>query len=110
MRQWFRRQFKARRSIVLGALFTVYLSLYYGTTTVRSGGNGGLTGPINVRVFKNEYHLVAFYPVYLVERWIRNGSLFDAVYYFNVDFEDRQYRWVFLYGDGVYSRIWYDVF
>lgn len=88
----------------------VYLSFYFTTTTVQPKGKGGLSGPLKVRVFKSEKHLLGFYPIYLVERWIRNGSFTTASYYFNVNFEDERYDHNWLYGDGKYDRIWYDRF
>lgn len=100
---------KFRRCIWIGAtIFVIYLGLYIGTTEVRPQGYGGLKGPLRVRVFQNETHLVAFYPLYLVERWIRNGSFTVAVYYFNLEFKDGRYPHSWLYNDGVYGRIWYD--
>jgi len=63
-----------------------------------------------MRVFASEGHLIVFYPVYLLERWIRNMSFTRASAYFNIDFEDHVYTHDYLYGDGKYSRIWYDVF
>ena len=86
----------------------MYVTLYFISTTVRPGGKGGLSGPLKVRVFKSEVHLVVFYPVYLVERWIRNGSLTVASHYFNVDFKDEEYDHSWLHGDGKCDRIWYD--
>jgi hypothetical protein len=93
--------------IAAGAVF-VYVALYFISTTVHPQGTGGLSGPLKVRMFKSETHLLGFYPVYLVERWIRNGSLTMASYYFNVDFKDEKYDHSWLYGDGKYDRIWYD--
>ena len=88
----------------------VYAILYLLTTTVTPKGTGGLTGPLKVRVFRSESHLLVFYPLYLIERCVRNLSLTDASYKFNADFRDAQYKRLWLYGDGKYSRIWYDVF
>lgn len=100
---------RARRkwlpAIVAGIL---YLALYLATTHVESLGNGGLGGPLEVRVFQSETHLVAFYPLYLVERWTRNGSLFYSSHWFNCDFADRLYVHSWLYGDGKYSWVWFD--
>lgn len=86
----------------------VYIGFYLATTTVKHQGTGGMSGPLRVRVFKSEKHLMAFYPLYLVERWVRNGSFCYAQYYFNVDFDDGRYERSWLYGDGKYSRIWYE--
>ncbi len=99
---------KSKRRIWIGvSLFLViYSSLYFGTTTVKPQGHGGLTGPLKVRVFESETHLICFYPLYLAERWIRNGSFDTAVYYFNVEFKDGRYPHEWLYGDGVYSSFW----
>jgi len=99
---------KCQLLIGIGGFLFVYIGLYLATTTVRPQGHGGMTGPLEVRVFQSENHLVLFYPLYLVERWVRNGSFCDAVYYFNVDFRDGNYRHFWLYNDGVYGRIWYD--
>ncbi len=100
---------RARRkwlpAIVAGFL---YLALYLATTHVEPQGSGGLSGPVEVRVFQSEPHLVALYPLYLVERWTRNRSLFDSSYRFNCDFADRLYVHHWLYGDGKYSWVWYD--
>jgi hypothetical protein len=93
--------------IVGGIVAIVYAVVYLATTNLRPGGTGGLSGPVNVRVFKSERHLIAFYPLYLMERWVRNRSLTDADYHFNVDFLDGKYDQDWLYGDGKYSRIWY---
>lgn len=92
-------------AIVAGFL---YLALYLATTHVKPLGSGGLGGPVEVRVFQSETHLVAFYPLYLVERWARNGSLVSASYQFNCNFADRLYVHSWLYGDGKYSWVWYD--
>jgi hypothetical protein len=98
---------KFRRCIWIAVgVLVAYGSIYFGTTTVRPQGHGGLTGPLRVRVFQGEKHLIVFYPLYLVERWIRNGSLDTAVYYFNVEFKDGRYPHTWLYGDGVYSSFW----
>jgi hypothetical protein len=96
-------------SVAVGVTFIAYLFCYLGTTKVRPQGTGGLTGPLKVRAFKNERHLIAFYPLYLVERWARNRSFRYATLYFNVDFEDGHYERLWLYGDGKYGRIWYDI-
>ena len=90
------------------AVGLLYLALYLATTQVEPQGTGGLSGPMKVRVFESEPHLVAFYPLYLVERWTRNGSLFYCSYRFNCDFADRLYVHSWLYGDGKYSWVWYD--
>ncbi len=100
--------FKRRLAIGFTAVVLLYAGFYIGTTRVKPQGTGGLSGPLRVRVFKSDKHLMAFYPLYLVERWVRNRSVFDANYYFNVDFEDGHYGRSWLYGDGKYSRIWYD--
>lgn len=86
----------------------LYLALYLTTTHVEPQGSGGLSGPVEVRVFQSEPLLVAFYPLYLAERWVRNGSLVSASYRFNCDFADRLYVHSWLYGDGKYSWVWYD--
>jgi hypothetical protein len=99
-------KYRRRVWIGLGVFLVVYIGLYFGTTTVKSQGHGGMTGPLKVRVFQNERHLIAFYPLYLVERWVRNGSLDVAVYYFNIEFKDGQYPHPWLYNDGVYGEFW----
>jgi len=99
---------KRRLAIGFGLVAVVYVGFFVGTTTVQPQGTGGLSGPLHVRMFKSEKHLMAFYPLYLVERWIRNRSFCYASSYFNVDFEDGHYERDWLYGDGKYSRIWYD--
>lgn len=97
----------SRRILVGTAIFmTAYVSLYFGTTSVKRQGHGGLTGPLKVRIFQNETHLIAFYPLYLLERRIRDGSDDDAVYYFNIDFRDEHYPHPWLYGDGIYTDFW----
>jgi hypothetical protein len=97
-----------RPSALVGGIIVIVYSLgYLATTNLRPGGTGGLSGPVTVRVFKSERHLIAFYPLYLMERWVRNLSLTDADYHFNVDFLDGKYDRDWLYGDGKYSRIWY---
>ena len=101
-------KFKRRFFIGVAIFLAVYIASYLGTTTVKPQGLGGLSGPLKVRVFQNERHLIVFYPTYLVERWIRNGSLFYASYYFSVDFKDGEYPHPWLYDDGKYGRIWYD--
>lgn len=90
------------------AVGLLYLALYFTTTHVEPQGSGGLSGPVEVRVFQSEPLLVAFYPLYLAERWVRNGSLVSASYRFNCDFADRLYVHSWLYGDGKYSWVWYD--
>ena len=97
---------KRRIWIGIGLFLMVYIGLYFATTTVQPRGHGGLTGPLKVRVFQNEKHLIAFYPLYLVERWVRNGSLDVAVYYFNIEFKDGRYPHPWLYNDGVYGEFW----
>jgi hypothetical protein len=99
---------KHRFKVLSAGFLLVYFAGYCGTTKIITQGTGGLTGPLLVRIFKTENHLVAFYPFYLLEQWIRNGSLTEASYFFNVDFEDRNYKRGWLYGDGKYDRIWYD--
>lgn len=99
---------KRRLGIAGGVIALVYIGFYLGTTTVKPQGTGGLSGPLRVRVFKAEKHLMVFYPLYLAERWVRNGSFCYAQYHFNVDFEDGHFERDWLYGDGKYSRIWYD--
>jgi hypothetical protein len=69
-------------------LANVLRMLPLGTTVVRPQGTGGLSGPLKVRVFRSENHLIAFYTLDLVERCVRICSLTDASYYFNVDFKD----------------------
>jgi hypothetical protein len=101
-------RFKRRLAICFGVVVSVYIGFYLGTTKILPQGTGGLSGPLKVRVFKSENHLIAFYPLYLIERWVRNCSLTHAAYYFNVDFKDGHYDHSWLYGDGKYSRIWYD--
>jgi hypothetical protein len=99
---------KRRVAMVAAGVFLLYLIPYLVTTTVKPQGTGGLTGPLKVRVFRSEKHLMAFYPLYLMERWARNFSFTFAAYHFNVDFQDGKYERPWLYGDGKYSRIWYD--
>ena len=103
------RNLKRRWRVAFAGLGIVYFGFYVLTTTVRLQGTGGLSCPLRVRVFKSERHLAAFYPIYLIERWVRNRSLFHASYYFNVEFEDGHYDHTWLYGDGKYSRIGYDL-
>ena len=91
-----------------GLAVLLYIGFYVGTTRVVPQGTGGLSGPIRVRMFKSEKHLMALYPLYLIERWVRNRSLYYAAYYFNADFEDGRYDRLWLYGDGKYTRIWYE--
>ena len=100
-----------KRFLLAGAALCaiVYTGFCLGTTEVKPQGMGGMTGPVRVRVFNNEKHLMLFYPLYLIERWCRNGSFFDASYHFNVDFRDKQYNRPWLYGDGKYSTVWYDL-
>lgn len=99
---------KRKLTVFAAVLFVLYLFSYFVTTTVRPRGTGGLSGPRRVRVFASEEHLMAFYPLYLAERWKRNLSIFDAHEYFNVDFADGRYRRFWLYADGQHGRIWYD--
>lgn len=87
----------------------LYLTLYLKTTHVEPQGMGGLSGPMEVRVFHSELHLLPFYPLYLAERWVRNESLTSASVWFNCDFADRLYVHHWLYGDGKYSWVWYDI-
>ncbi len=97
-----------RSRVVLSCGALLYLVAYLATTHVEPQGQGGLSGPVNVRMFRSESHLVAFYPLYLVERWSRNGSFTYCAYRFNCDFADRTYVHHWLYGDGKYSRVWYE--
>ena len=100
---------KTRRRIWIGGgvFLVVYVVLYFATTTVQPRGHGGLTGPLKVRVFQSESHLIVFYPIYLTERWVRNGYQSDvAVYYFNIEFKDGRYPHPWLYNDGVYGDFW----
>lgn len=100
---------KAHRGQLLAVgVFFLYLALYLTTTHVEPQGLGGLSGPKEVRVFRSETHLVPFYPLYLLERWIRNQSFVHATYPFNCDFADHLYVHHWLYGDGKYSIVWYD--
>jgi hypothetical protein len=101
---------KKLRTILLSSACAIYLFAYITTTSFESHGpnGGGLAGPISTRTFSCEMHLVAFYPLYLVERWCRNGSFTFASYYFNCRFADGNYEHDWLYGNGKYSRIWYD--
>jgi len=109
IRRFQRASPKIRRRIWTGAgALLIYAGFYFGTTTVRPQGHGGSQGPLRVRVFHSETHLIVFYPLYLVERWIRNGDLFSASYYFNIQFKDGLYPHSWLYDDGKYGRIWYD--
>ena len=94
--------------IIIIGIIIIWTILYFLTTTIsKNHGNGGMSGPMDVRVFKSVSHLIAFYPIYLSERIIRNYSIFNADYYFNCDFENKQYDYEFLYGDGKYSRFWF---
>lgn len=101
---------KHRGKVVTAGVALTYVSVYFATATVQPKVTGGLSGPLKMRVFKSESHLPAFYPIYLVERWIRNGSLTMASYYFNVEFEDESCDHDRPYGDGKYDRNWYDRF
>jgi len=89
---------------MFGAL---YVGLWLLTTNVVPVGTGGLTGPLKARVYQSEYHLVACYPLYLLESWIRNLSFTHFSYRFGCDFTDGTYCHTWLYGDGKYSMIWY---
>jgi len=102
----FSPKLKRRIWISIGVFLVVYIGLYFGTTTVQPEGHGGLTGPLKVRVFQSEKHLIVFYPLYLAERRIRDGANDDAVYYFNITFKDGLYPHPWLYGDGVYGAFW----
>ena len=92
----------------LGPLLLAYVIAYIASTRVVPKGHGGLSGPLKVRMFQSEQHLVGFYPLYLVERWVRNRSFTMASCRFNVDFENHVYEHDYLYGDGKYGTIWYD--
>lgn len=96
------------RRLLAAGVCLPYLALYLTTTHIEPQGSGGLGGPVEVRVFRSEAHLLPFYPLYLVERWIRNGSFTSAFGWFNCDFSDRQYVHTWLYGDGKYSTVWYE--
>lgn len=98
---------KDRRSILAIMVLVAYVAVYLATTIVRPQGTGGMSGPLRVRVFASENHLVLMYPLYLIERWIRNGSFTYCAYRFNCDFEDGVYAHFWLYGDGKYSWVWY---
>jgi hypothetical protein len=52
--------------------------------------------------------LVAFYPLYLAERWIRNRDFTYCALRFNCDFADHLYVHDWLYGNGKYSIVWYE--
>jgi hypothetical protein len=98
---------RLRRHWRIFLLLSLWTGLYFVTTSISPRhGLGGLSGPMNVRMFKSVGHLIAFYPQYLVERVIRNRSLTAASYRFNCDFEDRDYKWSWLYGDGKYGSFW----
>jgi hypothetical protein len=92
---------------LIGVALVIYVVLNFATTSVKPQGTGGLSGPMRVRVYYSEYHVALFYPVYLVERWVRNGDLFRASTYFNCDFGDQVYAHEWMYGDDKYSSIWY---
>jgi len=97
-----------RGQILAVGMCLLYLVLYLTTTHLEPQGMGGLSGPKDVRVFHSETHLLPFYPLYLLERWIRNQSFVYATYQFNCDFADHLYVHHWLYGDGKYSIVWYD--
>jgi hypothetical protein len=97
-----------RGQILAVGMCLLYLVVYLTTTHLKPQGMGGLSGPEEVRVFRSETHLVPFYPLYLLERWIRNQSFVYATYPFNCDFADHLYVHHWLYGDGKYSIVWYD--
>lgn len=99
---------KDRRSILAIMVLVAYVAVYLATTTVKPQGTGGLSGPLQVRVFASENHLALMYPLYLIERWIRNGSFTYCDYRFGCDFKDGLYAHFWLYGDGKYSRVWYE--
>lgn len=102
---------KAQAWVVIAACALYGVSYIASTSYEYHGPNGGgLSGPVSTRTFQSETHLVAFYPLYLVERWCRNGSFTHAGYYFNCRFTDGKYEHDWLYGDGKYSTIWYDFF
>lgn len=91
------------------AFVLLYVFTYLGTTAYKPyGRGGGLSGPLHVREFRSEYHLLPYYPLYLVERWTRNRSLTSATHHFNCDFSDAIYSNFWLYGDGGFTAIWYD--
>jgi hypothetical protein len=98
---------KHRLRFAVAGFSIAYVAFYFGTTTVRPQGYGGMSGPLKVRVFHNEIHLIAFYPLYLLERWVRNGSFVYAEYYFNIEFKDERYPHPWLYDDGHTGSIWY---
>jgi hypothetical protein len=89
------------------AIGALYLAFWLLTTHVVPVGTGGLTGPLKARVYQSETHLVAMYPLYLLERWTRNVSFTDCSYRFGCDFADGVYCHNWLYGDGKYGWIWY---
>jgi len=80
-----------RGQILAVGMCLLYLVVYLTTTHLKPQGMGGLSGPEEVRVFRSETHLVPFYPLYLLERWIRNQSFVYATYPFNCDFADHLY-------------------
>jgi len=93
--------------IGISVFCSIYIALYFLTTDFKvTGAGGGLAGTEKVRYFNSVYHLIAFYPLYVTERVIRNKSLTRASYYFNCEFYDGNYKWDFLYGDGKYSSFW----
>ena len=80
-------------------IFALWVILYFCTTRISDKhGSGGLSGAIDKRVFASERHLIMFYPVFFVERLLRNGSVENA-HYFNCEIADGVYRNQWLYGD-----------
>lgn len=105
----FPRRLRNRPRLGIGLIgLAIYVGLHFLTTTVQPQGTGGLSGPLQVRVYASENHLAVFYPVHLMERWIRNGSLTFSDYRFGVDFQDQVYAHDWMYGDGKYGSVWYE--
>ena len=99
---------KRRKVIVLaGSVLVVLYGAAYLLTTIskETGGKGGLNGPPTAREFSGIGHLLAFYPCYLAERWVRQAE-FSRTYPFGVEFRNGRYPLTFLYGDNKYSSFW----
>jgi len=77
----------------------IYAVSYVSSTTLKhTGGQGGLSGPPMVRVFRSIYHLLVFYPCYFVERSARSFASGGISWSLGVEFTDGKYPMDFLYG------------
>jgi len=101
---------RLRPLLLLLVLSPFYVVSYFASSALLEPKEsyGGLAGPRLTRLFISEKYIVLFYPIYLSERIIRNEDFFRASTYFNCDFVDEIYNHNYLYGDGTYSKIWYD--